>query len=157
MKDLKFRAYHKPTKQLFDVTMIDFINAQITVKGQNAFIKTYYWLNDCVLMQYTGLKDCTKFNELTQEEQENWLEHNTQDYWKGRDIYIGDILSFDFSANYFNPDYSKPVYVVEFFKGIFPCARGIHNDLHAHWHRLPFTKVLGNIHQNKQLLKEINK
>jgi len=25
MKDIKFRAYHKPSKKLFDVNMIDFL------------------------------------------------------------------------------------------------------------------------------------
>lgn len=149
MKDLKFRAYHKPTKQLFDVTMIDFINAQITVKSQNAFIKTYYWLNDCVLMQYTGLKDC-----------------ENGEIFKGDIIVIQGIYPFyeENNLNYIGVVefiYSQWQYVLKCVnpgkKGISNGMNNILNDEGYEENAVTPYKILGNIYQNKQLLKEINK
>lgn len=55
--------------------------------------------------QFTGLYDSTKWEELTKEEQEKFLNQinaetgreNTKNDWKGREIYEGDILNVTYS------------------------------------------------------------
>lgn len=42
----------------------------------------------------TGLKDSTKWEELTLEEQEAWCRHSTSAEWEGRLIYEGDVVEF---------------------------------------------------------------
>lgn len=44
--------------------------------------------------QFTGLYDATKWEELTDAEQEQWLKHHSKDDWKGKPIFEGDIISF---------------------------------------------------------------
>lgn len=56
MREIKFRAFHEPTKQMFDVFSFD-------VNNVRAWSPEKYGLEispdreDCILMQYTGLKD----------------------------------------------------------------------------------------------------
>lgn len=42
--------------------------------------------------QYTGLRDRAKWDELSKEEQDCWLERHTAEEWNGRPIYEGDIV-----------------------------------------------------------------
>jgi hypothetical protein len=44
------------------------------------------------LGQYTGIKDNTPWEKASQEEQRRWLKHHTQEQWKGREIYEGDVI-----------------------------------------------------------------
>lgn len=49
--------------------------------------------NDVVLMQYTGLNDTTRWEQLRSEEQQRWLEEGcTPEEWRGKEIYDGDIV-----------------------------------------------------------------
>lgn len=42
--------------------------------------------------QYTGLNDNTKWEELTKEEQLEWLKNHSVEEWNGKKIFEGDIL-----------------------------------------------------------------
>jgi len=44
-------------------------------------------------MQYTGLKDSTKWEQLTELEQQDWIKSGkTKEEWNGKEIYEGDIV-----------------------------------------------------------------
>lgn len=74
--------------------------------------------------QYTGLRDATKFSELSASEQlaflnapnpDNITGENTEDDWKGREIYEGDVLISPHNSNklpvkygLFNDDWENP-------------------------------------------------
>lgn len=162
MKDIKFRAFHKPSKKLFDVYCFTDIEVM-----ENSFdgVFTSETLpalrQDCELMQYTGLKDSTQFNELTKEEQEDWLKDNKIEDWKGKEIFEGDVVegyinifSTDFAGNdrygktlkkgYVYYDLETPSFNINFDDSI---------DFLNEFENI---KILGNIHQNSEL-SEIKK
>ncbi len=52
------------------------------------------------LMQYTGLKDSTKWGQLSSSEQATWIERGeTEATWEGKEIYEGDVLTSGGSLN----------------------------------------------------------
>lgn len=140
---LKFRAWHKPTKKMFKVFC--FTDKEVfenTIDGVGTSPTNPANINDCVIMQCTGLKDK-----------------------KGKLIYEGDIIkdlifneddelaiikfgnSDDFGGSYqcFYPEwlgeYSKRTkYSMGWRRGlVWWCESGI--------------EVVGNIHENPELLK----
>ncbi len=56
MREIKFRAYCKPLKGIFDVTSIDILNKDVTLYEDNVWIGEYA-IDEIELMQYTGFKD----------------------------------------------------------------------------------------------------
>ena len=61
MREIKFRAWHKPTQLMDDVALIDFYNDKIGTLYADPFVQgesmKKYSFNEIVLMQSTGLKD----------------------------------------------------------------------------------------------------
>lgn len=123
MREIKFRAFHEPTKQMFDVFSFD-------VNNVRAWYPEKYGLEispdreDCILMQYTGLKD--KY---------------------GVDIYEYDVLYYEPSETEINNT------VVSFYKGGFigillrsMYFKPLNESLHE-------KKIIGNIYENPELLK----
>lgn len=146
MKDIKFRAFHKPTsKKMFDVVQIDFTNKIVfsyerihNTSKYSYFDTVSYNFSDCELMQYTGLTDC-----------------------EGKEIFEGDIIEVEFddyySNNYFTIDENEKCigeivfdyfgYYIKFPDMCFmPINDVVDYDFNIYY------KILGNIHQNSELL-----
>lgn len=157
MKELKFRAFHKPSKKMFDVGMIDFAEKKIYEFYRYSSLNygKIYGLKNCELMQYTGLKDSTQFNELTKEEQEDWLKGNKQEDWKGKEIFEGDIIQDINDNNSLKYGEDNNLSSVEFYNGSFGISvifDGAFVPLYPYDVDVFKFKILGNIHQNSELL-----
>ena len=97
MRELKFKAYHKPTKKIFKVhgwhsefVFEDTLNGCGTTETNPAKIE------DCEILQYSGLKDRT----------DNEIYENDVLFWKERK-YIVKFNSGMFQAVFLHTDGSK--------------------------------------------------
>ena len=67
----KFRCFDKDSNTMHEVVAIDFKDWRVYYE---AYGLRNYWNKNIALMQSTGLHDNTKFEDLSEEEQEEWLE-----------------------------------------------------------------------------------
>ncbi|HZK57540.1 MAG TPA: YopX family protein [Clostridia bacterium] len=81
MREIKFRAWHKPTKKMFEVRKLS--RSMVSGKGDNTLYTCKR--DEVLLMQNTGLKDMN-----------------------GKEIYEGDILLY--RCNIFGDIFSKVVF-----------------------------------------------
>ena len=135
----KFRASIIGLEKLIEVNKINFSNSG------DIYINNYPG-QDFYLMQSTGLHDNTKFEDLSEEEQEEWLESGkTADEWHGREIFEGDILkSRDGTDGLISRFIVKRD---EFYTGFTPMNRegcGFNRAM---------CEVIGNVHQYPELLE----
>ena len=143
-----------------------------------------YWTGDYLMeiwpfeeesiMQYTGLKDNTKWEDLTEEERKKWVEAgNLPSQWNGKEIYEGDIVRGEIDIY---DDSNKYVAVVEFGEFEVDASADEYTPIHCvGWHyriiespRLykladPYphdiefpgdVEVIGNIYETPELLEE---
>ena len=146
-----FRAFLKDTNQVLDVEII-FFELDIVKLTNNEF----YEFEDIILMQSTGLHDSTKFEDLSETEQEEWLESGkTADEWQGREIFEGDIVEhLDFNSN----EISKSE--VRILKGCFYLVISVDGfkydvpmmDLKDDEYIL---EIKGSVHENPELLEDV--
>jgi hypothetical protein len=113
----------------------------------------YTIVNPDTVGQYTGLRDATKWEDLSQQEKDEWLKHNKQENWAGKKIYEDDIVSF------FHDGYECFTGPVKWQKNLSLWKVGIAlktidpDDLF-----IPdIYLVVGNIHDNPELNEKINK
>lgn len=141
----KFRAFLKDTKQIADVKSIFFENEVAKVTDNE-----FYQFEDIILMQSTGLHDNTRFKDLSNEEQEEWLESgNIADEWQGREIFQGNIVEIVYDEEPFTG-----VVVYDLGETDFKATNG-NEDYGNNFQYLTVgesIKVIGNIYQNKELL-----
>ena len=158
----KFRCFDKDTKTMHEVVAIDFKDWRVYYE---AYGLRSYWNKNVALMQSTGLHDNTKFEDLSEEEQKEWLESGkTADEWQGREIFEGDLIHYTYRGF----DWYVPVVYEE---GRFEVYHGTLSTIPASkipsgkyatnignsisMHRVEFTDmyVAGNIYENPELLE----
>jgi len=101
MRTIKFRAWDKETKQM---CIVQYLTTDLHIcqiwngkngdmpDDENEGIMVRDW-NEVELMQYTGLKDNTHWSQLTKQEKQDWISKGeTNQTWKGKEVYEGDIV-----------------------------------------------------------------
>lgn len=128
-RDIKFRAWVKDRKAIFEVVLINYVTKKVTYLfervGHLLNIR-HEKFNDIELMQYTGLKD--KNN---------------------KEIYEGDILFESFGERYYKVIFENGSFRAE-FKGDFEEHSFDLIDVAAQG-----CEIVGNIYENPELLKVI--
>ena len=129
MREIKFRAWVKEKKAIFEVILIDYVTKKVTYLlervGHLLSIRDAKF-NDVELMQYTGLKD--KNN---------------------KEIYEGDILFESFGERYYKVVFENGGFRAE-FKGDFEEHSLDLIDVVAQG-----CEIVGNIYENPELMEEV--
>ena len=125
MREIEFRVYVHNKNKIYNVKEIDFVHKILTFE-ENKSTNTMRTFNQVRLMQYTGLKDKN-----------------------GKKIFEGDIVMADF-------DYTEQPMEVIYYKCGFKlkskdCKETYDYSIHD---ETPELEVIGNIHDNPELLKE---
>ena len=144
----KFRVWDKKRSEMINLIAINFhkyiaMDDLICSCNDGPITRNF---QDVVLMQPTGLYDSTKFEDLSEEEQEEWLETGkTADEWQGREVFEGDILTSQDGT-----DGLISRFIVkrdEFYTGFTPMNRegcGFNRTM---------CEVIGNVLQHPELLE----
>lgn len=144
MREIKFRAWDKLNKEMFDVEIINFQERRV-YKDTVSYRK----FEDIELMQYTGLKDKN-----------------------GKEIYEGDVVKLihtgiEISADRLE-DLKRFVGIIKYENGIFKIVRTEKSLIESKYFEMEQKKVseifiysklydlevVGNIYENSELLKE---
>lgn len=129
MREIKFRAWVKEKKAIFEVILIDYVSKKVTYLlervGHLLSIRDAKF-NNVELMQYTGLKD--KNN---------------------KEIYEGDILFESFGERYYKVVFENGRFRGE-FKGDFDEYSFDLIDIIVQG-----CKIVGNIYENPELMEEV--
>ena len=129
MREIKFRAWVKDKKAIFEVILINYVTKKVTYLlervGHLLSIRDAKF-NDVELMQYTGLKD--KNN---------------------KEIYEGDILFESFGERYYKVVFENGGFRAE-FKGDFDEHSFDLIDVVAQG-----CEIVGNIYENPELMEEV--
>lgn len=108
----------------------------------NALLE-YDDLENISIEQYIGLKDSTKWEDLTEKERENWTRSGKlPSEWEGKKIYEGDIDEYGYVIKY---NEEKALYAEHSIDRGSIMSYPIDNSC---------IKIIGNIHENKDLIKE---
>ncbi|KKK70181.1 hypothetical protein LCGC14_2926580 [marine sediment metagenome] len=157
MRTLKFRAYDKKEKKwlwpypdgfhiIGEVTVFDMLG--------NCSMSKYI---DFEIVQWTGLYDNTKWEDLTTIEHLDWIDKGqTKDDWKGKEIYEGDIIAppnFDCKAIVKFGEYNNDRAYEENVCGYGWYYETIEDNQIWDMYDLQMYKIKGNIYENPELLK----
>ena len=147
----KFRCFDKYTKTMHEVVSIDFRDWRVYYESYGL---RSYWNKNIVLMQFTGLYDNTKFKDLSEKEQKEWLESGkTADEWQGREIFEGDIVKYSDYEYSFTGIVTQDTVTCWWIKGIYPDDNFNFDDVTDYSEYTCDVKVIGNVHQHPELLE----
>ncbi len=142
MREIKFRAWHRETK----------ISKPFTLNDLSATQKqTNYPIEQYKIMQYTGLKDNTKWESLKRSEQQAFFEaqkdcssmEQAKEKWNGKEIYEGDIMK-TFEGNIKQVLYKGCCFFLSNKIGVDSTYLTLH---------VTYGEIIGNIYENSNLLK----
>ena len=154
----KFRVWDKKRSEMINLIAINFhkyipMDDLICSCNDGPITRNF---QDVVLMQSTGLHDSTKFEDLSEEEQEEWLKSGkSADEWQGREIFEGDIVNKN--TTFRNPMTGSGTltlnknFEVIFVNGMFTTegsSMGIGKDL-------KYLTVVGDVYRNPELLESV--
>lgn len=116
--------------------------------------------------QYTGLRDSTKWEQLTVAEQSEWLKYHKKEEWNGKKIFEGDIVKIAYCFGW-DDEQEKDIPEEEYISKVYSidgcpfCVDLLHCDGDMSpiaWLDWSYDdaeiQVIGNIHDNPELLKE---
>ena len=128
MREIKFRAWVKEKKAIFEVILIDYVSKKVTYiveRTEHLLNIRHDKFNDVELMQYTGLTDMME-----------------------KEIYEGDILFESFGERYYKVVFENGGFRAE-FNGDFEEYSFDLIDIVAQG-----CEIVGNIYENPELIKE---
>ncbi|MGG5461486.1 YopX family protein [Clostridium sp. B9] len=134
-REIKFRAWDKTTKKIYEVDSLNFRNEDLWLKlDDNKIIGANFF--EVELMQYTGLKDII-----------------------GKEIYEGDIIPFHFDSNekgvvkfgeYTDWNCKNETKHIGFYVDFYGTYKNINRKDLGYWIEVSY--VVGNIYENPELL-----
>lgn len=100
--------------------------------------------DNVVIEQFTGLHDATKWEDLTDAERDEWIESgHTKEDWKGRRIFEGDVVLVEnFRKGVVRYLEKEALFAVDFSSNLSRLGDTTSEYL----------EIIGNIHNNKELL-----
>lgn len=154
MQEIKFKAWDKVAKKMYEVRALYFPQCrdnQVRIVDIGRKSEFTVSIDDVDLMQYTGLTDNTKWEQLTNKEQTVWLKEHTHEEWNGKEIYEGDIITGQPISNI---DDIPHIGTVAHFECIYIVkgTKGKSALLQQMW-RYNNIEVIGNTHENPELLE----
>ena len=134
MRVVKFRAWDKEIEKIYPVLKIDFVEEWVSMYSKITG-RHYNWLNNLVLMQYTGLEDKN-----------------------GEEIYESYIVKFDPQSpcgdEFYNPrDGEMGEVILDFGSFVVRPIDKKREDLRFSLSELGDWVVVGNIYENPELLQ----
>lgn len=132
MREIKFRAYYKADKRIYEVLYLDFASNELGLWDEETEIDFECSFEDVELMQYTGEKDKN-----------------------GVEIYEGDIVSVKYIYDKRTTDRAQVVWREDKAGFGLKSLKGLTNEVYELYkitagHNL---EVVGNIYENPELLQ----
>ena len=127
MREIKFRAYYKADKRIYEVLYLDFASNELRLWDEETELDFECSFEDVELMQYTDLKDKNS-----------------------KEIYEGDVVSF--KSAHSDYDY-KTIGEVVWYCGEAAFLVECDGEIFKHFDEIREIEVLGNIYESPEFLQ----